>query len=156
MKKTLLALSLIASSCFFAYAQVQIGQVQINTQTGQYGAQGTVNGIPVSIGNTSLGSLFSNNQNGLLGLLALAQTILSRLVPFLVGLAVVVFFWFLVEFIWKGRDNPAKQKEALSGMGWSILAIFVMVSVWGIIAFIGNIFGINQGGSMPAFRLPGE
>jgi hypothetical protein len=36
------------------------------------------------------------------------------------------------------------------------MAIFVMVSVWGIIAFVGGILGIDQGGSIHGFKLPGE
>jgi uncharacterized membrane protein len=80
----------------------------------------------------------------------------SRLVPFLVGLAVVVFFWFLVTFIWKGKDNPEEQKKGRAGMMYSLLAIFVMVSLWGIITFIGGILGIGQGGSISGFNLPGE
>jgi hypothetical protein len=94
--------------------------------------------------------------SGLLGLLALAQTIVARLVPFLVGVALLAFFWFLIEFIWKGKDNPDKQKEGKTGMAYSLVALFVMVSVWGIIAFAGAALGINQGGNISGFNLPGE
>jgi hypothetical protein len=41
-------------------------------------------------------------------------------------------------------------------MGWSIFAIFVMVSIWGIIGFIGGVTGIEQGGSIHGFKLPGK
>lgn len=131
MKKVLLATSFFVSSAFFVAAQVS-----------------SSNNITV----TTSGS----NVNGLTQLLALAQTIVSRLVPFLVGVAVLAFFWFLIQFIWKGSEDPEKQKSSLKGMGMSILALFVMVSIWGIIKFMGNIVGIKQGGSMPAFKLPGQ
>lgn len=112
-------------------------------------AQGSIGGgQPVVISGGGTNALFK--------LLALAQTIVSRLVPFLIGVAVLAFFWFLIIFIWKGQDSPEEQKKSLAGMGYSILAIFVMVSIWGIIGFFGSIFGISQGGSMPGFKLPGE
>lgn len=90
----------------------------------------------------------------LLGLLALAQTLVARLVPFLIGLGVVVFFWFLVEFLWKGKEDPAKRSEGLKGMGFSVLALFIMVSVWGLVGFIGSFLGIGQGGTVPAPTIP--
>lgn len=124
MKKALTIVSLAAANIAVALAQ------------GTTATQGTING------------------GALLSLLALAQTIVTRLVPFAVGLAVVAFFWFLIEFIWKGRDDAAKQKEALAGMGYSVLALFVMVSIWGLVGFIGSMFGIGQGGNVPIPGVP--
>jgi hypothetical protein len=39
-------------------------------------------------------------------------------------------------------------------MGYSILAIFVMVSIWGIIGFIGNTLGVGAGGGAPVPVVP--
>jgi hypothetical protein len=130
MKKTLLAFSSIAGSVFFAGAQITLPNFTIN------------NSRP--------------NFSGPMQFIALAQTIASRLIPFLVSLAVLAFFWFLVMFIWKGRDSSDAQAKGRLGMFYSLVAIFVMVSMWGIIVFIGNMLGINQGGSMSGFKLPGE
>jgi hypothetical protein len=218
MKKALLACSLIVSSVFFANAQFQVGDVNVNVgkvcgtirgkpacinpstgqwevvtgngtgiggnvNTGTIGGAGTINGVRV--GGTIIGGGSQTggvsacdgiasevqrnacytaqaqgggnaNYTGILGLLALAQTFVARSVPLLVGVALLAFFWFLVEFIWKGKDSPDEQKKGKSGMFYAILAIFVMVSIWGIIAFVGQILGINQGGGMTGFKLPGE
>ncbi len=132
MKKALLTFSLIISGFSSLYAQGSVATGQMVNLSGGSG------------------------NNALLRLLGLAQTIVSRLVPFLIGVAVLAFFWFLITFIVKGKESPDEQKKSLAGMGYSILAIFVMVSVWGIIGFFGSIFGIGQGGSMPGFKLPGE
>lgn len=94
------------------------------------------------------------NGTGLLSLLSLAQTIVARLVPFAVGLAVLAFFWFLVEFIWKGNGDATKRSEGLKGMGMSVLALFVMVSIWGLVGFLGSMFNIGQGGSVPIPGIP--
>lgn len=142
MKKLITSLSLIYGSVLIAQAQVTFG--------------GTIDGTPVSVsfGQTSGGA----NGSQILGLLALAQTLLNRMVPFLIGLALVVFFWYLVVFLWKGGQDPEAKNTSLKGMGYSILAIFVMVSIWGIISLIGNITGISQGGSGDRFapKLPGQ
>ena len=131
-----------------------------NVNTGQFGGSGTIGGVRFNANGTvgGSGSSLANNPNysGLLGFLALAQTIASRLVPFLIGLALLAFFWYLITFIWKGASNPDEQKKGKAGMLYSILAIFVMVSIWGIIAFAGNILGIGQGGDMHGFTPPGQ
>ena len=131
MKKTLTTLSLAYINVAIALAQVQ-GTITI----GNSAAQGQVNG------------------GALLSLLALAQRLVTQLVPLAVGLAVLAFFWFLIEFIWKGKSDPAKQKESMAGMGYAILALFVMVSIWGIVGFLGSVFGINQGGNVPIPGVP--
>ncbi len=108
-------------------------------------------GVSNTIGGTS-GSSF----NALLQFLDLLKNVVARLIPLLVGFAVLAFFWFLVMFIWKGAGDPAERAKMKGGMLWSIVAIFVMVSVWGIIGFISSVTGIETGGTMHGFKLPGQ
>lgn len=127
LQKGLIAASVASTSLALAFAQITIG---IGTQQGQ------VNG------------------SALIQLLNVAQDILSRLVPFAVTLAVLAFFWYLIQFIWKGGQDPATKTSSLKGMGFSILALFVMVSIWGIIGLLGSIVGVNQGGNIPIPGVP--
>lgn len=92
--------------------------------------------------------------NQILQLLALAQTIVTRLAPFLVGLALVAFFWFLISFIWIAKDKPEDQQKSLKGIWMSVLALFVMVSIWGIVGAVGSLFGVGQGGQIPVPTVP--
>ena len=130
MKKTVTALSLFVTNAAIALAQTA------NITIGQTATQGQVNG------------------GALLSLLALAQTLVTRLVPFAVGLAVLVFFWYLIQFIIKGNEDADKKTASMKGMGYSILALFVMVSIWGLIGFLGSMFGIGQGGNVPIPGVP--
>ncbi len=131
MKKTLTTLSLVASSVAVTLAQV---------------------GGTITIGNTATQRQVDGG--ALLSLLALAQTIVTRLVPFAVGVAVLVFFYFLIVFIAKGGEDANTKAATLKGMGYSILALFVMVSIWGIVGFLGSMFGIGQGGNVPIPGVP--
>lgn len=83
-----------------------------------------------------------------LQLLALAQVVVNRLSPILVTVALLAFFWFLIKFI-TNSDNPGEQVKSKKGIMWSILALFVMVSIWGIIGSLQNIFGINGHSTQP-------
>lgn len=85
----------------------------------------------------------------------LVQTLLDRAVPLLISLAILGFFCLLLMFIWKGPENPDIRQKTKQGMMWSLLAIFMMVAIWGIISFISSTLGIGLGGEMQEFRLPG-
>lgn len=67
--------------------------------------------------------------------------------PIVVGLALLAFFWGLVKYIFSaGDDDKASGKSLMIG---GIIAIFVMVSVVGIVGFIGEAVGVRQGGNLP-------
>ena len=55
----------------------------------------------------------------------------------LFGLAIVYFFTSLVRNLWGYQSGNADQAEKLrQTITWGILTIFVMVSIWGIIAIL--------------------
>ena len=112
--------------------------------------------ITLSAIGTGLASVYAqatSNLSPLFSLLGGAQVLVSRLVPFLIGLAVVVFFWYLIMFIVKGNNDPEGKQMSLKGMGYSILAIFVMVSIWGIIAFVSSLTGITPVSAPPVVNV---
>lgn len=135
-------------SIMIAAAQITIGGGSVT---------GTVGGVPVSVGVGGTAGVVAGagqvNGGPLLQLLALAQTIVARLVPFAIGIAVLAFFFFLIKYIIMGESADDKKKN-LAGMGYALIALFVMVSVWGIIGFAGSLLGIGQGGSVPVPGIP--
>jgi hypothetical protein len=63
----------------------------------------------------------------------------SLLVPLLIGLTIVVFSWNTLQSIWKSKEGKVDAGRA-QGIAMGILIIFVMVSVWGILAILRNTF----------------
>lgn len=78
----------------------------------------------------------------LLDTLSLANTFLNALIGLFVTLAIVVFFWGLVKYLWGQSSENAS--EGLQIMMWGIIAIFVMVSVWGIIRLLQSTFKVTS------------
>lgn len=68
--------------------------------------------------------------------------------PIVVGIALLVFFWGLVKFIFAQGNEDAKEQGKRLMIG-GVIALFVIVSVVGIINFIGDAIGVDQGGSLP-------
>jgi len=70
------------------------------------------------------------------------QSIIDAVIPLLMTLAVVAFFWGLVKYIANADDEAAKE-SGKTLMIWGMVAIFVMVAFWGIIGFFQESFGVT-------------
>lgn len=79
----------------------------------------------------------------ILDTLNLVNTVINALVPIIISLALVVFFWGLVTYIVQ-LGNEEKRKEAMQLMIWGVIAIFVMVSIWGIIRLLQSTFKVTS------------
>ena len=91
------------------------------------------------------------------GLIRRAGSIVDYLTTLMAGIALLVFFWGLVKFIF-AQGSETSKLEAKKIMGWGLVALFVMVSIWGLIYFIGDeLFpGVTNYSApeIPAFRQP--
>lgn len=77
----------------------------------------------------------------LLNTLALVSTFLNSLVYLFITLAIVVFFWGLIQYLMGGMESKA---EGLQKMLMGVVAIFVMVSIWGIIRLLQSTFRVTS------------
>lgn len=72
---------------------------------------------------------------------ALAQ----NMIIIISSLAMLFFVWNMSQVILNAADSKAKEDHRRK-MIWGIVAMFVMFSLWGIIAWLGDNFEINAGG----------
>src|SRR6185369_2737726 len=92
---------------------------------------------------------------GIVGLIKFFSTILGYLFPVLIALAVILFIWRVFQYT-ISADEDTKEK-AKSGIIWGIVGIFVMVSVWGLVAILQSTFGTqgvqgNIGNPIPVIQ----
>ena len=82
--------------------------------------------------------------------------LVGTLVPILITLALVVFFWGLVRYLWWGTSEP-RIDEAKTLMKWGLITLFLMVSIWGIIALMQKALDIdkNATGKAPQIQYSG-
>ncbi len=88
------------------------------------------------------------------GILNTVGQLIGAATPIVVALALVYFFWGLGQFIFNSSDE-AKRKEAISIMIYGIIALFVMVSIWGIINVLQTTFNVQGGSDIRAPRVQG-
>ncbi len=63
---------------------------------------------------------------------------LSSIVPIIVSLAVIVFLWGIFQLVRSSSEDA--RKDAIKVITFGIVALFVMVSVWGLVAILSNTF----------------
>ena len=63
----------------------------------------------------------------------------DAVIPLVLALALVYFLWGVFQFIMAG-DNEEKKKVGKERMIWGIIALFVMVAVWGLVNILINTF----------------
>ena len=107
--------------------------------------------------NSSSGSNFGcstpDSNSKLQNLLTYATCIISSsVIPLIFALALAMFIWGVVQYVIKS-DEEAKKEKGRQFMIWGIIALTVMVSVWGLVAILGNTFGIDTG-FVPQVRPP--
>ncbi|HEY4504250.1 MAG TPA: pilin [Candidatus Paceibacterota bacterium] len=78
--------------------------------------------------------------------------IVGSLIPIFVGLALLYFIWNVISLI--RSEDEGKREEAKKGMWWGIVALFVIVSIWGITRFIREILGVGGDSNISYPHLP--
>lgn len=87
---------------------------------------------------------------GLKSLLGDFSIILGQVWTLVIALAFVYFFWGLGQFILHAGDQKARD-EGKQKMIWGIIALFVIVSIGGILNFVGDLIDVrpNSGQFIP-------
>lgn len=83
---------------------------------------------------------------GLLDILVLASRFLNGVIGLFITLAIVIFFWGLIQYLLQVGEQKA---EGLKIMFYGVIAIFVMVSLWGIIRVLQSTFGVQNNQAIP-------
>ena len=102
-----------------------------------------------------LPSVASAQLTGLGELITATGGLINPLIAILVGVALLVFFWGLVKFVFRlGGDGEKAVDEGKRVMKWGLIALFVMVSVWGIIEFFQDALLPGDSSTPPAGSSP--
>ncbi len=85
---------------------------------------------------------YAQSNTGILGLLDQVNLILSKLLPLIITLTLIVFLWGIFKFVMSGGDTE-QRREARGYIIWGIIALFVMVSVWGLVNILSRTVNLD-------------
>lgn len=86
--------------------------------------------------------------NGLQRLVAQIGALIQAAVPLVIGLAILLFLWgiFKLYFLDPSEEN---RKEGRKLIVWGLIAIVVMVSVWGLVKILQSAIIANESENAP-------
>jgi len=79
----------------------------------------------------------------------------DSVIPLIFALAMVFFVWGVVKFFIINAGEEAKRAEGKQYMIWGIVALAVMLSIWGLVAVLGTTFNLNTT-ILPQVKPPGS
>lgn len=89
---------------------------------------------------------FAFADTGLQDLVNKAGTLLNSLIPLLIALALVIFFWGLIQYIRSSGEGHGTGRNVMIA---GIIALFIMVSIWGIIRLLQSTLLNGDSNSTP-------
>lgn len=77
-------------------------------------------------------------------------TVMNILVPMLITVAIVLYFFGVAQNILNFGDEKSRKEKIRSFYGWGVLILLMMVSLWGILHLMLNTF-YSADGSVGSF-----
>ena len=84
----------------------------------------------------------------LTGIINLFTDIGLSIIPFLGAVAFLIFILGVARFI-KSTGSEKDSKDSKNLLIWGIIGMFVLVAIWGIIAFLKGEFGFGSNVGIP-------
>lgn len=121
------------------------GLVAIVVQTFDLGGVSAPTLVPItsSDSGSSAGCSLAGNPKFQDLLCYVVRIINNSIIPFIFAIAFVFFIWGTVKFFLIGADDEKSKTQGKQFMIWGIVALAVMLSVWGLVAILGSTFGLN-------------
>lgn len=79
----------------------------------------------------------------------ITKIINDSVIPLIFAVATAFFVWGAVKFFIIDAGEEAQREQGRQFMIWGIIALAVMLSVWGLVAMLGSTFGINNSSVLP-------
>ncbi len=90
---------------------------------------------------------FAQNLGNLGSLVSQFGGIVTKVIPIIFAIALIYFFWGLVVFL-RAAGDPKAKEAGQNQMIWGIIAIAVMLSVYGLVYWLQQNLGITNNGTI--------
>lgn len=81
---------------------------------------------------------------GIKALIISAHNLINVLIGIVASCAFLFFLWGLAKFILHVNGDESAVEEGKAFMKWGIIALFVMMSIWGIVNFLISASGLQN------------
>ena len=78
----------------------------------------------------------------------------NYILTLLVALTLLTFLYGLMKYMYKGQESDQARSEGRKLMLWGIIGLFVMTSIWGLVALLSGLIG-HDSSAIPQFKTSG-
>lgn len=100
------------------------------------------------VGVVALLPTVSHAVSNLRELIDLILDYIGKIIPLIFAVTIVVFLYWVFIYI----ARPAKQSEAAGYIFFSVVALFVMISIWGLVQILTGTFFPGSPFGLPSIR----
>ena len=79
----------------------------------------------------------------------LISSLINYSIGILIGVAIIAFFVGLIKYLFKSTGDATEKGKAAKLMIYGIIAIAVMLSIYGLVRLLQNTFGVNNSTAVP-------
>lgn len=87
-------------------------------------------------------NIFTPTPTGIFAIIEMAKSLINAVMPLVISLTLLFFLWGLFRMV-MSTDGSARE-DARGYVTWGIVALFVMVSVWGLVNILVSSFHLNN------------
>ncbi|HEY0908551.1 MAG TPA: pilin [Candidatus Paceibacterota bacterium] len=80
--------------------------------------------------------------NNLNDIFTFIRNLLNVILPLIISLTVVYFVWGMFQVFLASDDE--KKEKAKNTVIYGVIALFVMISIWGLVNILYNTFGLTN------------
>ncbi len=94
----------------------------------------------------------ATESDNLVDLINQINAVINAIIPFLVGIAVLIIIWGVFNYI-AGAGDEEKRAQAKQYIVWGVVGVFIMLSIWGLVNVLVNSFDLKKT-PLPEEKLP--
>jgi len=94
----------------------------------------------------------TENQVGIAVIINKFTDVGLKIIPLLGAMAFLFFVWGVARFI-KSAGSEKEIKDSKNIIIWGIVGLFILITIWGIIAFLRSEFGFSGDTVVPQINL---
>ena|SRR3989338_1292395 len=87
-----------------------------------------------------------NTSTNVQAVLVQIQGVLNIVIPVLITIGIIYFIWNVVTYMLSG--DAEKREESRDHIIYSLIGLFVILAVWGLVSIIANTLGVDTSGQL--------
>ena len=105
--------------------------------------------LPAVVSIVALAAPLIASAQSITSVTTLISSLINYSIGILIGIAIIAFFLGLIKYLFRSTGDTTEKGKAAKLMIYGVIAIAVMLSVYGLVRLLQNTFGVGNGTPVP-------